>query len=74
MELIYSGKVRDIYDAGDDRLVMVTSDRISAFDRVIVLAAPFDPLYAMSRCCAAIASGATSAAAGGATKFGKSQV
>ena len=35
MELIYSGKVRDIYDAGDDRLVMVTSDRISAFDVVM---------------------------------------
>ena len=35
MELIYSGKVRDIYDAGNDRLVMVTSDRISAFDVVM---------------------------------------
>ncbi|MEZ5371487.1 MAG: phosphoribosylaminoimidazolesuccinocarboxamide synthase [Microthrixaceae bacterium] len=35
MELIYSGKVRDIYDAGDDRLAMVTSDRISAFDVVM---------------------------------------
>ena len=28
------GKVRDIYDAGDDRLLMVTSDRLSAFDVV----------------------------------------
>ena len=35
MELIYSGKVRDIYDAGDDRLAMVTSDRMSAFDVVM---------------------------------------
>jgi len=35
---IYSGKVRDIYDAGDDRLLMVTSDRMSAFD--VVMAAP----------------------------------
>jgi adenylosuccinate lyase len=26
---LYSGKVRDIYDAGDDRLLMVTSDRMS---------------------------------------------
>jgi phosphoribosylaminoimidazole-succinocarboxamide synthase len=34
-ELLYSGKVRDIYDAGDDRLLMVTSDRISAFDVVL---------------------------------------
>ncbi len=35
---LYSGKVRDIYDAGDDRLLMVTSDRISAFD--VVMAEP----------------------------------
>jgi phosphoribosylaminoimidazole-succinocarboxamide synthase len=34
-QLLYSGKVRDIYDAGDDRLLMVTSDRISAFDVVL---------------------------------------
>ncbi|CAN5540210.1 phosphoribosylaminoimidazolesuccinocarboxamide synthase [soil metagenome] len=33
-----SGKVREIYDAGDDRLLMVTSDRLSAFD--VVLAEP----------------------------------
>ncbi|HWJ62401.1 MAG TPA: phosphoribosylaminoimidazolesuccinocarboxamide synthase [Acidimicrobiales bacterium] len=32
---LYSGKVRDIYDAGDDRLLMVTSDRFSAFDVVL---------------------------------------
>ena len=35
---ISSGKVRDIYDAGDDRLLMVTSDRLSAFD--VVMAEP----------------------------------
>jgi len=35
---IYSGKVRDIYDAGEGRLLMVTSDRISAFD--VVMAEP----------------------------------
>ncbi len=35
---IYSGKVRDIYDAGEDRLLLVTSDRISAFD--VVMAEP----------------------------------
>lgn len=35
---IYSGKVRDIYAVGDDRLLMVTSDRLSAFD--VVLAEP----------------------------------
>ena len=32
---LYSGKVRDIYAVGDDRLLMVTSDRISAFDVVM---------------------------------------
>ncbi len=35
---LYSGKVRDIYDAGDGRLLLVTSDRISAFD--VVMAEP----------------------------------
>ena len=32
---IYSGKVRDIYDAGDNRYLMITSDRLSAFDVVM---------------------------------------
>ncbi|MGH9208173.1 MAG: phosphoribosylaminoimidazolesuccinocarboxamide synthase [Acidimicrobiales bacterium] len=32
---VHSGKVRDIYDAGEDRLLMVASDRISAFDVVM---------------------------------------
>jgi len=31
----YSGKVRDIYDAGEGRLLLVTSDRMSAFDVVM---------------------------------------
>ena len=35
---VHSGKVRDIYDAGDGRLLMVTSDRLSAFD--VVMAEP----------------------------------
>ena len=35
MPLAFSGKVRDIYEVGDDRLLMVTSDRISAFDVVM---------------------------------------
>ena len=30
-----SGKVRELYDAGDDRLLLVASDRISAFDVVL---------------------------------------
>ncbi len=35
---LYSGKVRDIYALGDDRLLLVTSDRLSAFD--VVMAEP----------------------------------
>ena len=32
---IYSGKVRDVYEADDDLLLFVASDRISAFDVVL---------------------------------------
>lgn len=32
---IGAGKVRDIYDLGDDRLLLVASDRISAYDVVL---------------------------------------
>jgi phosphoribosylaminoimidazole-succinocarboxamide synthase len=35
---IYSGKVRDIYQVGDDHLLMVASNRVSAFD--VVMAEP----------------------------------
>jgi phosphoribosylaminoimidazole-succinocarboxamide synthase len=41
VNLLYSGKVRDIYDAGDGRLLMVTSDRISAFDVVLDQPIPY---------------------------------
>jgi phosphoribosylaminoimidazole-succinocarboxamide synthase len=37
---VNSGKVRDIYAVGDDRLLMVTSDRISAFDVVMAESIP----------------------------------
>jgi phosphoribosylaminoimidazole-succinocarboxamide synthase len=37
---LYSGKVRDIYDAGEGRLLLVTSDRMSAFD--VVMNEPID--------------------------------
>ncbi|NQW21093.1 MAG: phosphoribosylaminoimidazolesuccinocarboxamide synthase [Chloroflexi bacterium] len=33
--LLYRGKVRDTYELGDDRLLMIASDRISAFDVVM---------------------------------------
>jgi phosphoribosylaminoimidazole-succinocarboxamide synthase len=35
---LYSGKVRELYDAGDDRLLMVASNRVSAFD--VIMAEP----------------------------------
>lgn len=35
LPLVARGKVRDVYDAGDDRLLMVATDRISAFDVVM---------------------------------------
>ena len=34
LELVARGKVREIYDAGGDRLLMVASDRISTYDVV----------------------------------------
>ncbi len=38
--LLYRGKVRDVYDVGDGLLVMVASDRISAFDWVFAEPVP----------------------------------
>ncbi len=35
MKPIYSGKVREIYDISDRHLVIVTTDRISAFDHIL---------------------------------------
>ena len=35
VELAGRGKVRDIYRVGDDRLLIVTTDRISAFDYIL---------------------------------------
>ena len=35
MEKINSGKVRDIYKVDDDKLMLVVSDRISAFDFIM---------------------------------------
>ena len=40
MPHVLSGKVRDLYDAGDDRLLFVASDRISAFDHVLASTIP----------------------------------
>lgn len=41
LPLIARGKVRDVYAAGDDRLLLVASDRVSAFDVVMAEPVPF---------------------------------
>ena len=38
---VYHGKVRDVYSVGEDKLVMVASDRISAFDVILPKGIPF---------------------------------
>ena len=38
---VYHGKVRDVYDINDDLIVMVATDRISAFDVVLPKGIPF---------------------------------
>jgi len=35
LPLLHQGKVRDVFDLGDDRLLMVATDRLSAFDVVL---------------------------------------
>lgn len=38
---VYHGKVRDVYTIGDDTLVMIATDRISAFDEVLPKGIPY---------------------------------
>ncbi|MDR2775134.1 MAG: phosphoribosylaminoimidazolesuccinocarboxamide synthase [Tannerella sp.] len=38
---VYHGKVRDVYNINDDKLVMIATDRISAFDVVLPEGIPF---------------------------------
>ena len=38
---VYHGKVRDVYNIGDELLVMVASDRISAFDVILPEGIPY---------------------------------
>ena len=38
---VYHGKVRDVYTIGNDKLVMVATDRISAFDVVLPKGIPY---------------------------------
>ena len=35
LPLIHSGKVRDLYAVGDDQLLLVASDRLSAYDVIL---------------------------------------
>jgi phosphoribosylaminoimidazole-succinocarboxamide synthase len=41
LKSVYKGKVRDVYNINDDYLVMIVSDRISAFDVVLPKGIPF---------------------------------
>ena len=38
---VYNGKVRDVYSIGEDTLVMIATDRISAFDEVLPKGIPY---------------------------------
>ena len=40
LELFASGKVRDVYQVGSDRLLFIATDRISAFDYVLATGIP----------------------------------
>src|SRR5271165_4553087 len=40
LKLFASGKVRDLYQIADDRLLLVATDRISAFDYVLATGIP----------------------------------
>ncbi|HYM78956.1 MAG TPA: phosphoribosylaminoimidazolesuccinocarboxamide synthase [Candidatus Dormibacteraeota bacterium] len=41
LKLHASGKVRDVYSIGDDQLLFVASDRISAFDYILATGIPY---------------------------------
>lgn len=41
LKKIYTGKVRDVYETKDGMMIIVVTDRISAFDRVLMKGIPF---------------------------------
>src|SRR3981189_3965735 len=41
LKKVHQGKVRDIFDVGSDHLLIVTTDRLSAFDVVLPDPIPF---------------------------------
>ena len=40
-KLVYRGKVREVYTINDDLLVMIATDRLSAFDVVLPKGIPY---------------------------------
>ncbi|MDP9182331.1 MAG: phosphoribosylaminoimidazolesuccinocarboxamide synthase, partial [Actinomycetota bacterium] len=40
MQLLHSGKVRDVYAVGQDQLLLVASDRLSAYDVILPTTIP----------------------------------
>ena len=38
---VYNGKVRDVYNINDEKLIMVATDRISAFDVILPEGIPY---------------------------------
>ena len=40
LPLLHRGKVRDIYEVDDDRLLIVQTDRLSAFDVILPTPVP----------------------------------
>ena len=38
---IYKGKVREVYNINDEKLVMIATDRLSAFDVIMPKGIPF---------------------------------
>ena len=47
---VYHGKVRDVYNINDEKLVMVATDRISAFDVVLPEGIPYKGTNAEPDC------------------------
>ena len=41
LPLVYRGKVRECYAVGDDKLLMIATDRISAFDVILSVPIPY---------------------------------
>ena len=58
MELVHSGKVRELYSDGDD-IIMVASDRVSVYDVVLPTPIPGKGRCSPSSHCGGFASSGT---------------